>query len=66
MLDLDNEKGKISEKQHKNGLDFRQKKEMSFNVNKPNNSSIPLQQNLIFNYKDSLNTHESNYSISNI
>lgn len=66
LLDLDNEKGKISEKQHKNGLDFRQKKEMSFNVNKPNNSSIPLQQNLIFNYKDSLNTHESNYSISNI
>lgn len=61
----DSEKGRLTEKVTKNNLDFRQqpKKDMSFS-SKQQQSNIPLQQNVTFNYNNSLNTHESNYSNS--
>jgi len=62
LLGSDNEKIKQSEKLHKNNLDFRQKKDVSLN-SKQHNVNLPLQQNLTFNYNNSLNTHESNYSL---
>ncbi len=65
LINDDSEKGRFSEKNTKNNLDFRQqtKKDMSF-TSKQQPSNIPLQQNLTFNYNNSLNTHESNYSNS--
>jgi len=64
LINEDSEKGRFSEKNTKNNLDFRQptKKDMSFTSKQPTN--LPLQQNLTFNYNNSLNTHESNYSNS--
>jgi hypothetical protein len=64
LINDDPEKARFIEKVSKNNLDFRQptKKDMSF-TSKQQPSNLPL-QNLTFNYNNSLNTHESNYSNS--